>query len=86
MDGFLTDTSPDAERVLIAGLRRMSPARRIQLANEMTRACRELSLAGLRTRYPGASEVEIRRRLAALWLDRDTVRLVYGWDPEVEGY
>jgi len=86
MDRFPTDTSPEAERVLIAGLRGMSPAQRLRLANDMTRTCRALSLAGLRIRYPGAAEAEIRRRLAALWLDRDSVRRVYGWDPEVEGY
>ena len=43
-------------------------------------------MAGLRRRYPQAGEDELRRRFAALVLDRDTVMRVYGWDPEVEGY
>ena len=43
-----------------------------------TEACRALAKAGIRQRYPHASEEEVRRRLAAVVLDRETVIQVYG--------
>ena len=43
-------------------------------------------MAGIRQRYPEASEEEVRRRLAAVLFDRETVIKVFGWDPEIEGY
>jgi len=52
----------------------------------MIQTGREFALAGLRARYPSASPGELQRRLAALVLDRDIVRRVYGWDPAKEGY
>lgn len=52
----------------------------------LIKAAREMSMAGLRSRYPNASDEELRWRLAALVLDAETVRKVYGWDPEREGY
>ena len=47
---------------------------------------RNLAMSGVRSRYPNASPEELRRRFAALVLDAETVRRVYGWDPEKEGY
>ena len=37
-----------------------------------------LALAGLRSRYPQASETELRRRLADLLLGKELARKVYG--------
>jgi len=80
------DTQPEAERVLIQMLRPLPAWRKLEMVGQMTLACRELALAGLRRRYPTASPQEMRRRLAALLLDRETVLRVYGWDPNQEGY
>jgi len=33
-------------------------------------------------RYPNACEEEIRYRLASMWLDRETMRKVFDWDPD----
>jgi len=42
---------------------------------------------GIQARYgPDLTERELRLRLAALWLDRETMIEAFGWDPEVEGY
>jgi len=35
---------------------------------------------------PDLSERELRLRLAALWLDRETMIEVFAWDPEEMGY
>ena len=82
----LEDTTPDAERVLIELARATPVWRKFEQVAETTKTCRAFAIAGLRTRYPNASEDELHRRLAALVLDRETVIRVYGWDPKVEGY
>ena len=80
------DTSPGAEQVLIEAYRRMPPLEKVRRLTEIIRACEQLALAGIRERHPQASEWEIRLRLAALRLDRETVVRVFGWDPAREGY
>lgn len=80
------DTSREAEAVQLDGLRRMTSSERLQLAIELTRAARDTALTGLRLRHPGASDWELRLRLASLTLDRDTMVLAFGWDPAKEGY
>jgi len=45
-----------------------------------------MALAGIRARYGEIPEHEAKLRLASLWLGRDTMVRVFGWDPEVEGY
>jgi hypothetical protein len=80
------DTDPETERLLIE-LSRDRPIwkqfRQVGALNRMTRA---FAMAGIRQRYPEATEGEVRRRLAAVLFDRETVIKVFGWDPEIEGY
>ena len=52
----------------------------------LTATCRRLALIGLRGRYPQATDEELKLRLAALELDRETMIKVFHWDPEVESY
>ena len=52
----------------------------------MIETIRMLGMAGVRSRHPEASEEELRKRMAAIVFDRETVIEVYGWDPKVEGY
>lgn len=80
------DTSPEAEQVLIEAYRRMPPWEKARRLTEIIRACERLALAGIRERYPHASEREVRLRLAALRLDRETMVRVFRWDPAKEGY
>ena len=49
-------------------LRDAAPERRLLQAAALSRAVRDMALAGLRSRHPGASPAEIRRRLGALVL------------------
>jgi hypothetical protein len=72
------DTSPESERVLIELLRRTPIWRRLQLAYEMSAAAREMARAGLRLRYPDASEKELQRRFADLHLGPELAQEVYG--------
>jgi hypothetical protein len=86
MTTLSTDTSPEAEAVLIELLRRAPVWKRLQMIDQMHETLRLLTIADLRRCYPHAGENEIKRRLAARVLSRAEVIAAYGWDPEVEGY
>jgi hypothetical protein len=84
--GIRSDTSPDAERVLIEGYRRMRPAEKLERVAALNRALIELATARLRAQYGASiSPRELRLRLAALWLDADTMRDAFDWDPALHG-
>ncbi|MEP7012328.1 MAG: hypothetical protein ABJC13_18555 [Acidobacteriota bacterium] len=75
------------EEILLAGYRRMTPAEEFQRVADLNRAVQQLALARIRAQYgPNLTEREERLRLGALWLDREIMVKVFGWDPEVEGY
>ncbi len=87
MKPIVSDTSPDAERVLLEGYRRMSPREKLQRVVSLNRALEQLARARIRSKYgEHLSERELRLRLGALRLDRATMVRVFGWDPDVEGY
>ena len=75
------DTSPEAERVLIELLRQAPAWRRLQLADRMSSTARNLGMAGLRARHPGASDAELRRRFADIHLGPELAAKVYGPRP-----
>ena len=83
---LFSDTDEETERVLLELVRAIPAGRKFQQIAEAAETCRAFALAGLRSRYPDATEAEIRRRLAAVVLDRESVIQAYGWDPEKEGY
>jgi hypothetical protein len=74
----ITDTAPEVERLQIELLRAMPPGRKLVLAADLSAAVKVLALAGVRARYPGATEGEVRRRLATLLLGEELARRVYG--------
>ncbi len=81
------DTDAEAEAIQIEGYRRMAPADKMRIVEDLNRAVRELAAARIRSRYgPDLPDRELRLRLAALWLDRVTMIGAFGWDPEAKGY
>ncbi len=83
----LSDTAPEVEAILIEGYRRMTPREKLDRVMDLNRAARQLALARILAKYgAGISEQERSLRLAALWLDRETMIRGFGWDPEVQGY
>ena len=71
------DTAVEIEDRQIEAWRKMSPAERLQTVREMNRAVTDLALAGIRHRYPHASERECFLRLAAIRLGVATTRRIY---------
>lgn len=72
------DTTPEAEAFLFAYWREAPAWEKWQRMAQLNQSARLLALAGLRSRYPDASEAEIRRRLADLLLGRELAARVYG--------
>jgi hypothetical protein len=82
----MSDTSPQIQNILIQGYRQMSPSQKLARVQELTQTVQQLALARIRQQYGVIPEREQRLRLAALWLDRDTMRRVFHWDPQEKGY
>lgn len=80
------DVHPDVERIVVEGWRSMSAAEKVRQVRELTDTARRFAMAGIRRRHPGASEREVRLRLASFWLDRATMVRLFDWDPEERGY
>ena len=72
------DTKPEAEKVLIELLRRAPMEQKLCMVGQMHMAVREFALAGLRLRFPTATEEQLRRRLADLLLGSELAAKVYG--------
>jgi len=82
MSSRLSDTSAEAERVQIGGLRSMPTWQRFRLWNDLMVTGRKLAVAGLRERFPGASPEELHRRLAFLLLGPELASKIYGSEPD----
>ena len=82
-----TDTPPEIEEFLLEGYRRMEPVEKLRQVFDLNRTAQRMAAMRIQARYgPDLSERELRLRLAALWLDRETMMDAFGWDPEDEGY
>ena len=80
------DTPLEIQKILIAGYRKMTPQQKIKRVNELNKSIQQLALARIRRQYGKISEKEQRLRLASLWLDREIMIKVFGWDPKIKGY
>ncbi len=78
MSALFSDTSPAAEQVLVDLLRHVPVWRKMEMLAQLNAAAHGMALAGLRRRYPQASEDELRRRLADLLLGPELAVKVYG--------
>ena len=80
------DTTPQIQRKHYELMRKLSPEQKLSMAFALTDATRQMVLADLKHRFPGASEIEIRRRFIARVLPRQDVIRVYGFDPKAEDF
>jgi hypothetical protein len=71
------DTPVEVEDRQIEAWRRMSTAEKAALVSGLTNAALEMTKAGLRDRYPEASERELFLRLAVLTLGTDLADRAY---------
>ncbi|MBN2435637.1 MAG: hypothetical protein JXK07_10270 [Spirochaetes bacterium] len=80
------DTPLEIQKILIDGYRKMTPQQKIKRVNELNKSIQQLALARIRCQYGEIPEREQRLRLASLWLDREIMIKVFGWDPNIKGY
>jgi hypothetical protein len=86
MKPSISDTPPHIQRMAIEGYSRMTPQQKMRQVGELNRTVQQLALARIKKQYGNVPEREQMLRLAALWLDRETMIHVFNWDPEKEGY
>ena len=80
-----TDTTPEAERILIEGYRNMSPQRKLQRVFDLSDTLRQLARARIVAHSPRPlTEREIRLRVASLYIPRQLMIDAFGFDPEAE--
>ena len=60
------DTSPEVEARQIEGWRRMTTAEKAAIVVALSKAARDMMLAGIRCRHPGAGEREVFLRAAII--------------------
>ncbi len=80
------DTPSHVHEMLIKGYRNMTPPQKIRQVAELNRTVQQFALARIRKEHGEIPEREQQLRLAALWLGRETMVRVFGWDPQVHGY
>ena len=78
MSVLSSDTHPKMEALQIQLWRQASPTCKMHMLAQLNASARTLALTGLRSRYPRATEAELRRRLADLLLGEDLAGKVYG--------
>ncbi len=78
MESLYSDTNPKMEALQIQLWRQATPTRKMQMLAQLNASLKILALTGLRSRFPNASEAELRRRLAGLLLGEEIARTVYG--------
>ena len=86
MKPLFSDTSPEAERILIEGYRQMSAERKGRCIAEMNETVRSMQLAEIKARHPHADQRELEMRLAVRWLEPELALAAFGWDVKKEGY
>jgi hypothetical protein len=77
----IDDTTPEAQRQLVEGWRRMAPGQKLALVLQMSASVRRLAYAGVQRRHPHASPHEQRLRLAQVLFGDELARAAY---PELE--
>jgi hypothetical protein len=80
------DTSRQAEDMQVDLWRGMSPLSKVQAVSALTRSVLQLSLTGIRQRFPEATDSECKIRLARLTLGPELAERVYPESSKLSGY
>ena len=73
-----SEISPEGEAARIQFWREMPPWRKLEIVGHLNAAARAIALAGLIRQHPGASDEQLRRRLADLLLGPELAEKAYG--------
>ena len=80
---FVSDTSPKANARYFELLRQAGPARRLEICVGLSRATRELAIAGIKKAHPDRllSADELRQKLAERLYGAEVARRVFAGRP-----
>ena len=78
MSAWYSDTHPKMEALQIQLLRQATSTQKLKMLAELNASARMLTIIGLRSQFPHASESEIQRRLANILLGEELAYKVYG--------
>ena len=78
MSLLFSDTHPTIESMQIQFWRQATPTQKMQMLARLNASAHAVALSGLRTRFPEATQGELRRRLAGLLLGEELAGKVYG--------
>lgn len=84
MQPHSSDTHPKMEALQIRLWHEASPTRKMQALAQLNASAKILALAGLRSRFPQASEAELRFKLACLLLGDELACRVYANPSDVK--
>ena len=79
---YYRDTDPKALEVFLALQRKMTGPEKIAAVFQMNEMLWELAESSVRQQYPQACDREVFLRTASRFHDRETMKRVYGWDPD----
>jgi hypothetical protein len=79
------DTHPAIHRMMIEAYRKMTPQQKLERVQQLNEAVLQLAAARILRERPGIDDRELRLRLASLWINAETMRRAFGWDPDLEG-
>ncbi len=68
------DTSEEAERRLFANLKRLSPAKRLEIARSLSKRQRNAAWAGLRRANAELSERQLQVRAVEIWYGEELAK------------
>jgi hypothetical protein len=76
------DTDEVAERVQIAILKALPAWKRLELLDDACTTTRTIVMAGLRSRFPDLSDVDLQRRLMDLLVGEESAERIWGPRPQ----
>lgn len=75
---MITDTNPRARAVLTGLYQKAGPERCLRMALQMSEDYRATAASGIRFRRPDATEAEVQRELARMYLGSELADRVFG--------
>lgn len=85
MSRILSDTDEAASRVMVELWARMTPAQKLERVRDLTLTACQLTLAGLRARYPAEDDEELFHRLTRIRLGDEIADRVYAAGKRPDG-
>jgi hypothetical protein len=79
---YYRDTDPKALEVFLSLQRQMTGPEKIAAVFQMNEMLWQLAKSSVQQQYPQARDREVFLRTAARFHDSETMKRVYGWDPD----